>query len=60
MTTIKRVSDAKYVLESASGDEIAQYDTARMEHPNDWINDARDAGESVHGPYDWQFVDARE
>jgi len=58
--TIKRTEIDEYRLLSSDGSEIEIYQQATMRHPDDWIQDARDAGEEIHGPYDWEYVDARQ
>jgi hypothetical protein len=59
MIIIRRTSDSEYRLEIKNGDEIQAYQTSEMKHPDDWIEDAREAGETVSGPYDWQYIDDR-
>ena len=57
---IKRLGDAEYVLIGDDGEEIKTYEQSRMRHPDDWIADARDAGETVSGPYHWTYSDVRD
>jgi len=56
---IARVSDATYELRASDGSVITEYNQAAMAHPQDWIKDARDYGETVQGRYDWEYVDER-
>ncbi|MFA1612063.1 hypothetical protein [Halobellus rubicundus] len=60
MTLIKRVADDEYRLIGSDGQTITTYETTKMVHPDDWIADARNAGEAVYGPYDWEYVDDRQ
>lgn len=57
--TIRRTEDSQYQLEASDGTVIKHYAQASMTHPDDWLSDARNAGETVHGPYDWEYVDDR-
>jgi hypothetical protein len=56
---IKRVADHEYVLFNDVGVEIERYSQTTMEHPTDWLADAR-AVVDMCGPYDWEYVDDRD
>jgi len=58
--TIERAADAEYILYGSDGSEITTYNQSEMAHPDSWIDDARDAGESINGPYDWGYIDSRD
>ena len=60
MITIRRTETDKYELVDTDGEVAETYHQTRMDHPDDWIQDARDAGLAVSGPYDWQFRDVRD
>ena len=60
MLKIKRLDVDKYQLVDSEGSVIAEYHQTKMTHPHDWIDDARDAGYDINGPYGWQFIDKRD
>ena len=57
---IIRLEDSKYVLQNEKGEKIAEYNQTKMMHPHDWVDDARDAGYDVNGPFGWEFIDERD
>ena len=59
MITIERTKDEKYVV-SHGGDIIEEYNQTKMTHPHDWIDDIRDAGYTISGPFDWRYSDSRD
>ena len=59
MIKIIRISADEYELRS-DDTVIMRYDQTKMRHPDDWIDDAREEGYQITGPYDWAFVDDRD
>ena len=60
MLTIERVSKSEYKMKNSEGEIIKEYNKTKMTHPHDWIEDAKDAGFEINGPYGWQFIDKRD